>query len=177
MSSHGTHRFVSIVEKSVAPGQVGRLMVYCRLLPKIGRADALADIASSLSEQIHEQGRTGDLRLALEDVPASQDVSPIDRFMLADTLALWEFHQPVKTGFVRMVGVMEQLAQHDLGGDTTDRLLMKQTMVAAFKRDVPGTRSLGAKALEAANTPLLRRIAKYTSRSRSTWRTNPPKRT
>ncbi|HUE00100.1 MAG TPA: hypothetical protein VMR62_11060 [Bryobacteraceae bacterium] len=39
-------KLAAIVEKSVAPGQVPRLMVYCRLLPQIGRADALADIAS-----------------------------------------------------------------------------------------------------------------------------------
>jgi hypothetical protein len=60
----GMKKLVSIVEKSVAPGQVGRLMVYCRLLPKVGCADALADIASSLSEHIHEEGRTANLRLA-----------------------------------------------------------------------------------------------------------------
>ena len=42
-------KLAAVVEKSVAPGQVARLTVYCRLLPQIGRVEALADIASSLA--------------------------------------------------------------------------------------------------------------------------------
>jgi hypothetical protein len=152
----------SVIEKSVAPGQVARLMVYCRLLPKIGRADALADIASSLSEHIHEQGRSGDLQVVLEDVLASPGVSALDRFMVADTLALWEFHQPDRTQFVRLVRIMEQLAsKDDLGPECASRLVMKQMLEASFKRDIPEIRSLAAKALGGAETPMIRRIAKY----------------
>jgi hypothetical protein len=61
------------------------------LLPQIGRAEVLADIASSLSEYIHEQGRSGELEAVLEDVLVSPEVTPLDKFMVADTLALWEF--------------------------------------------------------------------------------------
>ena len=122
----------------------------------------LADIASSLSEHIHEQGRTGDLELVLEDVLASNDVAPIDRFMVADTLALWALHQPDKTGFPRLVRTMEQLAHdHNLGCDSNARLLMKQTIEAALDRDLNRIEVLGEQALAAADTPLLRRIAKY----------------
>lgn len=55
--------------------------------------------------------------------------------MVADTLALWEFHQPDKTGFVKLVRTMERLAkEHDLGGDTPSRLAMKQMLEAAINQ-------------------------------------------
>jgi SEC-C motif len=155
-------KLASIVEKSVAPGQVSRLMVYCRLLPRIGRADALADIASSIGEHIHEQGRSEDLRLVLEDVLTSPEVSPEDRFMVADTLALWEFHQTDKSGFFRLVGMMDQLARdYKLGGDCGARLLLKQMMEAALEGDITALRSRAEKAMEAAVSPVVRRIVKY----------------
>jgi hypothetical protein len=155
-------KLAAIVEKSVAPGQVARLMVYCRLLPQIGRTETLADIASSLSEHIHEQGRSGDLQAVLEDVLASPEVSPMDKFMVADTLALWEFHQPEKTEFVHLVRIMEKLSKdHELGGDTPQRLAMKQMLEASLNGEMAGIRLYSAKALERADSPMLRRIAKY----------------
>jgi len=152
----------AVVEKSIGPGQVARLMVYCRLLPQIGRTEVLADIASSLSEHIHEQGRSGELEAVLEDVLVSAEVSPLDKFMVADTLALWEFHQPDKTGFVRLVRTMERLArEHDLGGDTPSRLAMKQMLEAALNYELAGIRLYSARSLQLADTPVLRRIALY----------------
>ena len=64
-------RLAAVVERSIGTGQVARLMVYCRLLPQIGRAEVLADIANSLSEHIHEQGRSGELEAVLADVLVS----------------------------------------------------------------------------------------------------------
>lgn len=155
-------KLAAVVEKSIGPGQVARLMVYCRLLPQIGRTEVLADIASSLSEHIHEQGRSGELEAVLEDVLASAEVTPLDKFMVADTLALWEFHQPDKTGFVKLVRTMERLAgEHDLGGDTPSRLAMKQMLDAALNHESAGIRLYSARSLERADTPVLRRIALY----------------
>jgi hypothetical protein len=155
-------KLASVVEKSIAPGQVGRLMVYCRILPKIGRADTLADIASTLSEHIHQQGRSGDLLVVLEDVLASSDVSVLDRFVVADTPALWEYHQPDKTRFIRLVRIMEQLAKEaDLKPEDRSRLTMKQMLEAALERDVSAMASFAETALKGADTPLLRRIVSY----------------
>lgn len=155
-------KLAAVVEKSVGPGQISRLMVYCRLLPQIGRVEVLADIASSLSEHIHEQGRSADLEMVLEDVLVSSEVAPLDKFMVADTLALWEFHQPEKTGFVRLVQVMERLAkENDLGADTPSRLAMKQMLVASLNHETTGIRLYSAKSLELADSPMLRRIALY----------------
>jgi hypothetical protein len=155
-------KLAAVVEKSVAPGQVARLTVYCRLLPQIGRVEALADIASSLSEHIHEQGRSADLEMVLEDVLVSSEVAPLDKFMVADTLALWEFHQPDKSGFVKLVRVMEQLAkEHDLGGDTPSRLAMKQMLVVSLNGETAGIRLYSARAFALADSPMLRRIALY----------------
>lgn len=155
-------KLAAVVEKSVAPGQIARLTVYCRLLPQIGRVAALADIASSLSEQIHEHGRSADLEMILEDVLGSPEVAPLDKFMVADTLALWRFNQPDKSGFTKIVRVMEQLAEeHDLGGDAPARLVLKQMMVAARKGDISGIGFYSTRSLELADTPVLRRIALY----------------
>ena len=157
-------RLATIVEKGIGPGQVARLMVYCRLLPQIGRIEVLADIASSLSEHIHEHGRSSDLELVLEDVLASSEVTPLDKFMVADTLALWEFHQPEKTGFIRLVRVMEEFAkEHNLGGDTPSRLAMKQMIMAALNHETAGIRLYSSRSLELADSPMLRRIALYTT--------------
>ena len=82
--------------------------------------------------------------------------------MVADTLALWAFHQPDKSGFVKLVRTMERLARdHDLGGDTPSRLAMKQMLEAAINHELAGIRLYSAKSLEMADTPLLRRIALY----------------
>ena len=144
----------AVVEKSIAPGQVARLMVYCRLLPQIGRTEVLADIASSLSEHIHEQGRSGDLEAVLEDVLVSAEVTPLDKFMVADTLALWEFHRPDKTGFVKLVRTMERLArEHDLGGDTPSRLAMKQMLEASLNHELAGIRLYSARSLQHGGHP------------------------
>jgi hypothetical protein len=154
----------AVVEKGIAPGQVGRLMVYCRILPKIGRTDVLADVASSLSEHIHEHGRTGDLQMVLENVLTSADVSTMDRFMVADTLALWEFYRPGKSDFTRLLRLMEQLASEtNLGPECRSRLAMKQVLEAASKHDIAGIKTLENTALEGAETPLVRRIVKYTA--------------
>lgn len=156
------HRLAALVERSLGPGQVERLMVYCRLLPQIGRVEVLADIASSLSEHIHEQGRSAELLAVLEDVLASSEVAPLDRFMVADTLALWQFYQPDKMGFAKLVRIMEKLAKdHDLGGDTPSRLVMKQMLEAALDGKKAEMRVLFSKSLQLADSPLLRRIAQY----------------
>lgn len=155
-------KLAAVVEKSIGPGQMARLMVYCRLLPQIGRAEVLADIASSLSEHIHEQGRSGELEAVLEDVLVSAEVTPTDKFMVADTLALWQFHQPHKTRFVKLVRIMERLArEHDLGGDTPSRLAMKQMLAAALNHESAGIRLYSSRSLELAGTPGVRRIALY----------------
>jgi hypothetical protein len=155
-------KLAAVVEKSVAPGQLARLTVYCRLLPQIGRVAALADIASSLSEQIREYGRSADLEMVLEDVLVSPEVVPLDKFMVADTLALWKFDQPDKSGFVKIVRIMEQLAnEHDLGGDTPSRLALKEMVVASLNGEMAGIRFYSARLLELADSPMLRRIALY----------------
>ncbi|MGH9648802.1 MAG: hypothetical protein ACRD4E_18525 [Bryobacteraceae bacterium] len=82
--------------------------------------------------------------------------------MVADTLALWEFHQPDKTGFVRLVRIMEQLGkEHDLGGDTPSRLAMKQMLEASLNGETAGIRLYSSRSLELADSPLLHRIAMY----------------
>ena len=155
-------KLAAVVEKSVAPGQLARLTGYCRLLPQIGRVAALADIASSLSEQIREYGRSADLEMVLEDVLVSPEVVPLDKFMVADTLALWKFDQPDKSGFVKIVRIMEQLAnEHDLGGDTPSRLALKEMVVASLNGEMAGIRFYSARLLELADSPMLRRIALY----------------
>jgi hypothetical protein len=155
-------KLAALVEKSVAPGQVARLMVLCRLLPQIGRVDALADIASSLGEHIHEQGRSGDLEMVLQDVLVSSEVAPLDRFLVADTLALWKFYHPDRSEFVKIVQIMEQLAKdHDLGSDAPSRLAMKQMMVAAFDSDIDGIRYYSDKSLSLADSPVVKRIVLY----------------
>ena len=155
-------KLAAVVEKSVAPGQIARLTGYCRLLPQIGRVAALADIASSLSEQIREYGRSADLEMVLEDVLVSPEVVPLDKFMVADTLALWKFDQPDKSGFVKIVRIMEQLAnEHDLGGDTPSRLALKEMVVASLNGEMAGIRFYSARLLELADSPMLRRIALY----------------
>jgi hypothetical protein len=155
-------RLAGVVEKSIGTWQVARLMVYCRLLPQIGRSEVLADIASSLSEHIHEQGRSGELEAVLEEVLVSSEVTPVDKFMVADTLALWESHRPDKSAFVELVRTMERLARdHDLGGDTPSRLAMKQMLEPAINHESAGIRLYSSRSLELADTPLLRRIALY----------------
>jgi hypothetical protein len=100
--------------------------------------------------------------MVLEDVLVSSEVAPLDKFMVADTLALWEFHQPDKSGFVRFVRIMEQLAkEHDLGGDTPLRLAMKQMLVTSLNGETAGIRLYSARSLGLANSPMLRRIALY----------------
>ena len=155
-------KLAAVVVKSVARGLRARRTVYCRLLPQIGRVAALADIASSLSEQIREYGRSADLEMVLEDVLVSPEVVPLDKFMVADTLALWKFDQPDKSGFVKIVRIMEQLAnEHDLGGDTPSRLALKEMVVASLNGEMAGIRFYSARLLELADSPMLRRIALY----------------
>jgi hypothetical protein len=101
--------------------------------------------------------RSADLEMVLEDVLVSSDVAPLDKFMVADTLALWEFLQPDKSGFVKLVRAMEQLAkEHDLGGDTPSRLAMKQMLVASLNGETAGIRLYSARSLALADSPMLR---------------------
>ncbi len=80
--------------------------------------------------------------------------------MVADTLALWEFHKPDKSGFVRLVRIMEQLlTENDLGSDTPLRLTMKQMLVASLNGETAAIGVHSERMLALADSPVLRRIA------------------
>jgi hypothetical protein len=81
---------------------------------------------------------------------------------VADTLALWEFDQSDKSGFVKIARIMERLAkEHDLGGDTPMGLALKQMLVASFNGELAAIRFYSGRLLELADSPMLRRIALY----------------
>ena len=78
---------------SKSPKDVGRLRLYCSLLPMVGKTKTLVEIASGLSEFFRELGLAEEFHRLLSAAADSEDLSREDRFWAADTVAFWSLER------------------------------------------------------------------------------------
>jgi hypothetical protein len=63
-----------------------------RLLPRVGRTDALVDLATS--EMFYEQGNMAAMWDPLVAAANDKNASPLDRFWAMDAIAYWGMRRP-----------------------------------------------------------------------------------
>ena len=156
----------SILQDSFSVGRVDRvdrLVLYCRLLPKIGQTQELLDIVSGLSEELHEHGRSGELMEILTNVAGDDGLSDQDRFLALDTMVFWDYFDEHIEIYQRRIEEMEAILERGrLGSEEHSRFAQKVMMLHAKRGDSVGVETAFQEALtKNTDSNLIRRVLRY----------------
>ncbi|HEY1722231.1 MAG TPA: dsDNA nuclease domain-containing protein [Magnetospirillaceae bacterium] len=139
---------------------IPRMNFFVRLLPKIGRTEVVADMATN--EMFHEQGDISGMREALEEAAHDKTASALDRFWANDALALWES----RDGGVPDLGRLDKMAalveEGKLGEREQLNLVFKQLVAAGSLGDRQLIEKVSAVGRKLTNgDPTASRILRY----------------
>lgn len=127
---------------------LSRQRFFIRLLPLVGQAAELAELATSASEEFRELGLVDDSYPVLLEVARSEQTSVVDRIWAYDTLAMWESVAGEYDKVDEYVDEMERLAGT---AEVPDRLLAevesKKMLRAGRARDMKAARGHLAESL------------------------------
>ena len=112
---------------------ITRLTFLIRLLPRVGRTDALVDLATS--EMFYEQGNMAMMWDTLVAAAADPSYTPRDRFWALDALAYWESRDGGTPDRERVDAMAALVAAHDFASRERLNLIFKQLVIAGTDRD------------------------------------------
>jgi hypothetical protein len=158
----GRSALADLYNASFGPGQMDRLVSFCKLLRPLGRTAELPGIMSSLSEHLYELGRASELLNLLIETANDPAVAVPDRFLAADTAVFW-MHQNDDPRYEELLHLMAKLAEEGcLELDDVARLAIKEMTFAAERADQEGIEKEFSAALKyAQREPLVLRILRY----------------
>ena len=116
-----------------AERNIPRLNALLRLLPRIGRTEALVDLATG--EMFHEQGDPRALKEELEKAREDPEASAADRYWAHDALAYWESRDGGRASAERLSAMNELVREGNLGNRERLALLFKELGAAGYDGD------------------------------------------
>jgi hypothetical protein len=112
---------------------IPRLTFLIKLLPRVGRTDALVDLATS--EMFYEQGNMAMMWDTLVEAAADPTYSPRDRFWALDALSYWESRDGGIPDEARVAQMAELVASNPLEARERLNLIFKQMIIAGSAGD------------------------------------------
>lgn len=138
---------------------IPRLTFLVRLLPRVGRTDALIDLATS--EMFYEQGNMAMMWDTLVIAAQNPDYSPRDRFWALDALSYWESRDGGTPNLERVAQMAELVAQHQLDNREALNLIFKQLIIAGTNRDRAAIERHASAGRKLVESPLHSRLLRY----------------
>ncbi len=152
--------FAMLMRSLIRERNIPRFNALLSLLPRIGRTDALADLASD--ERFHEQGDPRALKEELERAAQDPDGSALDRYWAHDALAYWESRDGGRTSVERLAEMNALVRQGNLGRREKLGLLFKELAAAGYDGDRAAIeRIYGSGKALLAGDPLFSRLLRY----------------
>ncbi|PCI57107.1 MAG: hypothetical protein COB36_02215 [Alphaproteobacteria bacterium] len=139
---------------------IPRLNALIRILPRIGRSNVLADLATH--EMFHEQGDQRTLRVEIENVTEDVEANINDRYWAHDALAYWESRDGGIPKEERLIEMRRLIEEGGLGKYESLGLCFKELAAAGASQDKKKIERLyrDGKKLVSAQTPEFR-ILRY----------------
>jgi hypothetical protein len=138
---------------------VARLGFLMRLLPRIGKIEALVDMAGH--EMFHEQGDPRSLRRELEAAAADENSIALDRFWANDAVAYWETRDGGVPSAGRLKLMSELIETGSLGSRERLSLHFKELVLWADKGDRESLNSTYATAMRLKVDDVSKRLLRY----------------
>lgn len=138
---------------------IPRLTFLIRLLPRVGRTDALVDLATS--EMFYEQGNMAMMWDTLVEAAEDPNYSPRDRFWALDALAYWESRDGGIPDRARVAQMAELVANNPFDARERLNLTFKQMIIAGSDRDRQLVEAYYREGRKAAKTEEVGRILRY----------------
>jgi SEC-C motif len=148
---------------------IPRLTFLIRLLPRVGRTDALVDLATS--EMFYEQGNMAMMWDTLVGAASDVSYSARDRFWALDALSYWESRDGGIPDKARVAQMAELVANHPFEARERLNLIFKQMIIAGSSGDLQLVEALYREGRKSAATNDVRRILRY-NRAVALYRTN-----
>jgi hypothetical protein len=148
---------------------IPRLTSLIRLLPRIGRTDALVDLATS--EMFYEQGNMAMMWDTLVEAASDGSYSARDRFWALDALSYWESRDGGIPDEARVAQMAELVANHPFEARERLNLIFKQLIIAGSAGDRQRVEALYAEGRKNTATEDVRRILRY-NRAVALYRAN-----
>lgn len=156
----GLERLQSLLIASLHARQdIPRLTFLIRLLPRVGRTDALVDLATS--EMFYEQGNMAMMWDTLVEAAEDPTYSPRDRFWALDALAYWESRDGGIPDEVRVAQMAELVANNPFEARERINLTFKQMIIAGSAGDRKLVEVLYREGRKVAKTAESGRILRY----------------
>jgi hypothetical protein len=160
----GKELIATLLKASFGPGQVDRLVLYCKLLVDLGNASEIPGILSNLAEHLYDLGRAKELMRLLSELASDERIALGERFLAADTAAFWSMCGDDGPSTKRFLELMEQLIDAGVSdAESLSRFAIKRMPIAARQQDYAGVEA-AFKAAEpyAKADPVTFRVLKYT---------------
>lgn len=122
-----------LVESLQARQDIPRLTFLIRLLPSVGRTDALVDLATS--EMFYEQGNMAMMWETLVEAADDPTYSPRDRFWALDALSYWESRDGGVPDAARVAQMADLVSQNPFEPRERLNLVFKQMIIAGSAGD------------------------------------------
>lgn len=148
---------------------IPRLTFLIRLLPRVGRTDALVDLATS--EMFYEQGNMAMMWDTLVEAAKDATYSPRDRFWALDALAYWESRDGGIPDEARVAQMAELVANNPFEARERLNLTFKQMIIAGSAGDRKLVETHYREGRKAAKTAESGRILRY-NRAVALYRTD-----
>ncbi|WP_242141030.1 AAA family ATPase [Sphingomonas sp. TREG-RG-20F-R18-01] len=148
---------------------IPRLTFLIRLLPRVGRTDALVDLATS--EMFYEQGNMAMMWDTLVGAAEDPTYSPRDRFWALDALAYWESRDGGIPDEARVAQMAELVANNPFEARERLNLIFKQMIIAGSAGDRKLVEAHYREGRKAAKTGESSRILRY-NRAVALYRTD-----
>lgn len=138
---------------------IPRLTFLVRLLPRVGRTDALVDLATS--EMFYEQGNMAMMWDTLVEASKDPTYSPRDRFWALDALAYWESRDGGTPDEDIVAQMADLAAEHDLETRERLNLIFKQLIIAGSAGDRKRIEALYVAGRKLAKDSVTKRMLRY----------------
>jgi hypothetical protein len=132
------------------------------LLPAVGKADALIEIASGNSELLHELGMAVDVEAMIREATSNPDLTPEDRFWAVQTLLFWDIQNGEREAAELHYKDLLELTHENLKPPQQQALGLMEVLMCGMRKDRKAAKIAVKKAqLLADDAPDFDRVLKY----------------